>query len=49
MYPFKSGDFAPKNGWYVDAFSEGFGEELRCPAGYWANPWSSTVRRTGRR
>ena len=28
MYPFKSGDFAPKNGWYVAAFREDIGEEL---------------------
>jgi vanillate O-demethylase monooxygenase subunit len=28
MYPFKEGDFAPRNGWYVAAFCEDIGEEL---------------------
>lgn len=28
MYPFKDGDFAPRNGWYVAAFCEDIGEEL---------------------
>lgn len=28
MYPFKDGDFAPKNGWYVAAFCEDIGEDL---------------------
>jgi phenylpropionate dioxygenase-like ring-hydroxylating dioxygenase large terminal subunit len=28
MYPFKEGDFAPRNGWYVAAFCEDIGEAL---------------------
>lgn len=28
MYPFKEGDFAPRNAWYVAAFCEDIGEEL---------------------
>lgn len=28
MYPFKDGDFAPRNGWYVAAFCEDIGEAL---------------------
>ena len=28
MYPFKDGDFAPRNGWYVAAFCEDIGQDL---------------------
>lgn len=28
MYPFKEGDFAPRNGWYVAAFCEDIGQDL---------------------
>lgn len=28
LYPFKGGDFAPRNGWYVAAFGEDIGEKL---------------------
>jgi phenylpropionate dioxygenase-like ring-hydroxylating dioxygenase large terminal subunit len=28
MYPFKDGDFAPRNGWYVAAFCDDIGEQL---------------------
>lgn len=28
MYPFRDGDFAPRNGWYVAAFAHEVGEEL---------------------
>lgn len=29
MYPFREGDFAPRNGWYVAAFCGDIGEQLR--------------------
>jgi phenylpropionate dioxygenase-like ring-hydroxylating dioxygenase large terminal subunit len=28
MYPFREGDFAPRNGWYVAAFSDEIGDKL---------------------